>query len=134
MNRQDKNYYTVQELLTAALEKAREDPWYQAALSDCVLDYELFSHAVRFDKLTRCEFDVIGTVEYGGSEGIYGSIVFYGNWANGADNGPFVSRLQTYTLKTLSTSKEAYLGMGTLVNMIAYYAMDVMNANLDRFD
>ena len=134
MSSKQRKYYTVSELLDAALVQAKEDPLYQKALQDCILDYELVSHAVKYDRLTKCEFDVVGLVRYGGSEGIYGSILLDGKWAEGVDTGPYTSRMNVYTLKTLETSKEAYLGMAMLVNLIAYYTDQVMRANLDRFD
>lgn len=134
MSEKKRKYYTVSELLDAALVQAKEDPLYQKALQDCILDYELVSHAVKYDRLVKCEFDPVGLVRYGGSEGIYGSILLYGKWAEGVDTGPYTSRMNVYTLKTLETSKEAYLGMAMLVNLIAYYADQVMRANLDRFD
>ncbi len=134
MNDKQRKYYTVTELLDAALAQAKEDPRYRESLQDCVLDYELVSHAVKYDRLTKCEFDPVGLVRYGGNEGIYGSIVLYGSWAEGVDTDPYTSRVNVYTLKTLDTSKEAYLGMAMLVNLIAYYMDQVMRANLDRFD
>lgn len=67
----NRKYYTVTELLEAALAQAKKDPQYQEALRDCVLDYELPSHSVRYDRLTKCKFNVIGVIKYGGSEGIY---------------------------------------------------------------
>lgn len=42
--------------------------------------------------------------------------------------------MNVYTLKTLETSKDAYLAMGELVTLICYYANEYVGAHLDRFD
>ena len=87
------------------------------------------------ERITLCEFNVLGFTEYGGSEGIYGTICFSGDWSPGCRIKSFGSiGLTAYTLKTLSDDKDAFRAMGTLVNLISYYARELMNRNLDRFD
>ena len=87
----------------------------------------------KYDKLYRCEFDVVGEVTYGSSEGIYGDIFLYGNWSKERDD-PFKSRARVYVLKTLKQDKESYLAVGMLVNLICYYANEFVATHLDRFD
>lgn len=129
-----RNYYTIQELMETAVQKAREDPRYAKVTKQCVLDYELIPQVCRYDRLTRCEFDVIGTVAYGTNEGIYGSVFLCGNWAEGCNESATISRFRVYSLKTLRTDKDAYLAMGELVTLISYYANNVVSQNLNRFD
>lgn len=57
------------------------------------------------------------------------------DWSPGCRIKSFGSiGLTAYTLKTLSDDKDAFRAMGTLVNLISYYAHELMNRNLDRFD
>ena len=97
------------------------------------LDYDLLCSTCKYDKLYRCEFDVVGEVTYGSSEGIYGDIFLYGNWSKERDD-PFKSRARVYVLKTLKQDKESYLAVGMLVNLICYYANEFVATHLDRFD
>ena len=120
--------------MEAAAKKAQEDPLFQEAEKECVLDYHQVDFLNSLDEVRLCSFNVIGHTEYGTSEGIYGEIEFYGVWL--PDHRSFHSpvKLSVYTLKTLSESKEAFIRMGTLVNLICYYAIQFINANIDRFD
>lgn len=132
--RTSKPYFTVQQLMDAAVELAKSDPRYEATVKDCALDYQLVSSGLRYDELKLCEFDVIGYVDYGSSEGIYGNIQLFGNWNPQQPDEPFQSRMHVYTLKTLNTDKESFLAMGMLVNLICYYANEFVRTHLDRFD
>ena len=42
--------------------------------------------------------------------------------------------LRVYVLKTLNEGKDAYLSMGSMENMIAYYANEFVGTHLNRFD
>lgn len=128
-----KRYFTVKEILEPAVELAKTDPRYEEYSKICELDYDLLCSTCKYDKLYRCDFNVVGEVSYGGSEGIYGDIFLYGNWSKEQDN-PFRSRVRVYVLKTLKDDKESYLAIGMLVNLICYYANEFVNTHLDRFD
>ena len=128
-----KRYFTVKEVLEPAVELAKTDPRYEEYRKTCELDYDLLCRTCKSDKLYRCDFNVVGEVSYGGSEGIYGDIFLYGNWSKEQDN-PFRSRVRVYVLKTLKDDKESYLAIGMLVNLICYYANEFVNTHLDRFD
>lgn len=128
-----KRYFTVKEVLEPAVELAKTDPRYEEYSKICELDYDLLCSTCKYDKLYRCDFNVVGEVSYGGSEGIYGDIFLYGNWSKEQDN-PFRSRVRVYVLKTLKDDKESYLAIGMLVNLICYYANEFVNTHLDRFD
>lgn len=135
MNTEKRNYYTLQELMDETMKLVKDDPEYPKALARCPLDYQCVSSSVKDERITLCEFNVLGFTEYGGSEGIYGTICFSGDWSPGCRIKPFGSiGLTAYTLKTLSDDKDAFRAMGTLVNLISYYAHELMNRNLDRFD
>lgn len=135
MNMEKRNYYTLQELMDETMKLVKDDPEYPKALVRCPLDYQSVSSSVKDERITLCEFNVLGFTEYGGSEGIYGTICFSGDWSPGCRIKSFGSiGLTAYTLKTLSDDKDAFRAMGMLVNLISYYAHELMNRNLDRFD
>ena len=129
-----KKYLRVTEIMEAAAKKAQEDPLFQEAEKECVLDYQKVDFYNGLDELRLCSFNVIGHTEYGTSEGIYGEIEFYGVWLPYHRSFHSPVKLSVYTLKSLSESKEAFIRMGTLVNLICYYAIQFINANIDRFD
>lgn len=129
-----KSYFNVQQVLDAAVQLAMSDPRYEVAVKECALDYQSVSSGIKDDQLKLCEFDVIGYVEYGSSEGIYGNVQFYGHWNPQQRGEPMGSRMHVYTLKTLRTDKESYLAMGMLVNLICYYANEFVCTHLNRFD
>lgn len=131
---ESKQYFLVKDIMESAVKLAQDDPLFQEAEKKCVLDYQMLCHTTRFDEVRLCSFSVIGHTEYGGSEGIYGSIQFFGEWVPHHREDPYLSRMAVYTLKTLREDKEAYLGMGTLVTLICYYANQFIRDHLDRFD
>ena len=84
-----KKYLRVKDIMEAAVKKAQEDPLFQEAEKECVLDYHQLCFTTRFDEVKLCSFNVIGHPEYGGSEGIYGTIQFFGEWVpQHSDNCP----------------------------------------------
>lgn len=116
----EKRYFSVKDMFEQAVTRAKTDPRYEEYSKICELDYDLLCSTCKYDKLYRCEFDVVGEVTYGSSEGIYGDIFLYGNWSKERDD-PFKSRARVYVLKTLKQDKESYLAVGMLVNLICYY-------------
>ena len=129
-----KKYLRVTEIMEAAAKKAQEDPLFQEAEKECVLDYHQVDFLNSLDKVRLCSFNVIGHPEYGGSEGIYGTIQSFGEWVPQHSDNCCRSRVNVYTLKTLSESKDAFLGMGLMVNLICYYANQFINDHIERFD
>lgn len=130
----DKKYFSVKDVMEAAVKLARTDPRFAEAEKDCPLDYELICSSVKYDKLFNCDFDVIGNVAYGSSEGIYGDVFLYGSWCKETQNNAFHSRMRVYSLKTLERTKDPYIGMGMMVTLICYYANEFVRTHLDRFD
>lgn len=130
----EKRYFKIAEIMEAAVKMARQDPSFAAAEQCCTLENAGISVTTRFDEVRLYSFDVIGYPIYGSCEGIYGDIFFYGEWMPQHEEKPFHSKVRVYLMKTLSTSKEAYLGMGEMVNLICYYANEFIATHLSRFD
>ena len=116
----EKRYFSVKDMFEQAVTRAKTDPRYEEYSKICELDYDLLCSTCKYDKLYRCEFDVVGEVTYG-------------NWSKERDD-PFKSRARVYVLKTLKQDKESYLAVGMLVNLICYYANEFVATHLDRFD
>lgn len=133
-NIEKKQYFTVSQLMEAATRLAKTDLSYQEAEKVCVLDYELVCSGTKNTVLTKCQFDVIGQLAFGGSEGIYAGINLTGFWDQMSQNEKRNCTLAVYTLKTLKTDKDAYLALGHMMNVICYYANEIVSQNLDRFD
>lgn len=72
-------------------------------------------------------FDVLGCVNYGGSEGIYIDLFYSGDIGNGVEKG------EIGTIKTLSRSDEAFLAMAELMARFQIEATRFINNNLDDF-
>ena len=128
-----KQYFTVKDVFDAAVKLAKADPYFEQYNKICTLDYDLILRDCEDGTLYRAEFDVLGDVSYGGSEGIYGDIYLYGSWSK--DQNDFRrNRARVYVLKTLSCDKESYLAIGMLVNLICYYANEFISKHMDHFD
>ena len=130
---EDKRYFRIGEIMGEAVNLARHDPRFAAAEQNCALENDGICITTRFDEVRLCSFDVIGYPVYGSCEGIYGDIYFYGEWMPQQEMEPLHSKVRVYVMKTLSTSKEAYLGMGEMVNLICYYANEFIATHLNRF-
>lgn len=130
-----KNYFTVQELMTQAIEMAKQDE-LAPELADAIimLDYQQVYFGAGERLLKRLEFDVIGSVEYGASEGIYGHLYVRGYWLPEHEQSAWGQEMQIYVLKTLRDDKLAYFAMGTMVTMLCYYANKIIAENMSRFD
>ena len=134
MNSNPKQYFTVEQLVNTAVELAKTDPSFQEAEKSVVLDYALVCSATKKTKLTKSLFDVVGELAYGGSEGIYAGINLVGAWDDASYAEKKNCRIAIATLKTLQTDKDAYLALGHMMNVICYYANEVVRNNLSRFD
>lgn len=79
-------------------------------------------------------FDILGTACYGANEGIYVDLFFRGDIGNGARGGyPPRDTGSIGTLKTLSTSDDAFHQMATLMADFQIAAGKFMDAHLDDF-
>lgn len=130
----EKVYFSVKNVFEAAVALARTDPSFVEAEKNCPLDYERVCSASREEVLRFSDFEIIGLVTYGTSEGIYGDLYLYGSWNQETRMVSGNSCLRVYVLKTLNEGKDAYLSMGSMVNMIAYYANEFVGTHLNRFD
>lgn len=131
-----KGYMTAYELVQKALLDAKADTEWNKNRELAELDYihvePRLSTLPEMSTLRICEFDVYSTVVYGASEGIYADIYLNGRFT---DNVAFhKGNLHIATLKTLSTSKDAYLAMHQYAALVCYYARSYVNSNLNRFD
>ena len=75
------------------------------------------------------EWDVVGTVNFGGCEGIYLDI-----YAHGDVTGGQWEDVTLGTYKTLDTSKEAFKRMGDLNAEFVFAARDYVNKHMDDFE
>lgn len=66
----EKRYFSVKDMFEQAVTRAKTDPRYEEYSKICELDYDLLCSTCKYDKLYRCEFDVVGEVTYGSSEGM----------------------------------------------------------------
>ena len=124
------NHLAVKELVDKASALLRQDEHYQELIGACTLDYEATAYASKDVSLERMSFDCIGCCRYGSNEGIYGDVLIHGLWRSSQIGEASMS---VYTFKTLRTDKDAYLAMGTLATLFAYYMNKVVEENYDRF-
>ena len=82
----EKRYFSVKDMFEQAVTRAKTDPRYEEYSKICELDYDLLCSTCKYDKLYRCEFDVVGEVTYGSSEGIYVYIFLHGYWYKELDD------------------------------------------------
>lgn len=129
-----KKYLTTHELVMAAIQRASEDPLYQDALKSCSLEYSMVPTAAEKYEIRLCNFDTIGHAEYGSNEGIYGIIEFRGYWTASQMDGNGPRTKEVFVAKTLSTSKDAYLGMAMLMALICFHLDEYAKENINRFD
>lgn len=134
MEKYKKKYLTVQELVMAAIQRASEDPFYKDAQERCSLEYSMVPTACEKDKVQLCSFDTIGYAEYGANEGIYGCIEFRGLWNNRQKDGNGGQTAEVFVAKTLSTTKDAYIGMAMMMTLISFHLDEFVRENLSRFD
>ena len=56
----EKRYFSVKDMFEQAVTRAKTDPRYEEYSKICELDYDLLCSTCKYDKLYRCEFDVVG--------------------------------------------------------------------------
>ena len=66
----EKRYFSVKDMFEQAVTRAKTDPRYEEYSKICELDYDLLCSTCKYDKLYRCEFDVVRmrSVNNSGSE------------------------------------------------------------------
>lgn len=130
---ENKRFYTMEDVMKTAVEGARAESLYEVNSKICDLENAQVNCFCKDDELYRGDFEVVGDVSYGTEETILGSIYFQGNWTADEDF-PLRNRLCSYRLMTHKLTKESYLAMGMLVNLICYYANEFVNKHPERFD
>ena len=117
----EKNSLSVKDIVDQAVSDAKADAEFAYAEKKCPLDYDIYPCSCEVKEINTNNFSAVGYVNYGGSEGIYGEIYFMGIWNDQLSDLMRRNTMGVYTLKTLDCNKEAYLGMGMMVNLICYY-------------
>lgn len=112
---------TVKDIVDRAVLDAKADAAFVQAEKNCPLDYDIYSYGREVEVVNCDNFHAIGSICYGGSEGIYGEIYFMGTWNEQLSDIKYKNSMEVYTLKTLDCTKDAYLGLGMMVNLICYY-------------
>lgn len=112
---------TVKDIVDQAVCEAKADSAFVEAEKSCPLDYDIYPYDCEVEEINSDNFHAVGCVNYGGSEGIYGEVYFMGTWHDQLSDLKYRNTMGVYTLKTLDCNKEAYLGMGMMVNLICYY-------------
>ena len=115
---------TVKDIVYRAVKDAKADAAFALAEKKCPLDYDIYSYGREVEVVNCDSFYAIGSIAYGGSEGIYGEIYFMGTWNEQLSDIKSKNSMEVYTLKTLDCTKDAYLGLGMMVNLICYYIND----------
>lgn len=122
----DSQRMTGGQLFTKIMERAREngDLAHFDAISEYALPKDSEDH-----KLCSYEFDLLPSVNLGGSEGVYVDCYLKGEFdATGRNT------LHIGTIKTLSEDVEACKTMGELCGVLLYHENRYMNENLYRFE
>jgi hypothetical protein len=123
-----KEYYTTKTLAEEALARAKTDPlWVELTAEKCPLEYGHLTYSCGMNPvpLVTCALDICGCSSLGTNEGVYGDVVI----SQRSEEPQTV-----INLKCLARNKECFLAMQQLVGLIAYYGMQIVNENLDRFD
>lgn len=117
-----KTPYTTKELFNIINQHLKE----KGLLPD-ILDYGIAES--KDIPIRSYAWDLIGIVNFGGSEGIYLDLYCYGNTGNSFNE----KKIPVGTYKTLETSKDAYKIMGNLNAEFVYETLDFVNNNMDDF-
>jgi len=112
---------TVKDIVDQAVRDAKADPAFAEAEKNCPLDYDIYPYNREVEEINTDEFYAVGCVTFGASEGIYGEVYFMGTLHDQLSDLKYRNTMGVYTLKTLDCNKEAYLGMGMMVNLICYF-------------
>lgn len=115
-----KRLYTNADLFYIILNQLKEK-----GLLPSILDYSLGSTDIT--KVKDIEWDAIGRITFGGSEGIYLSIYMEGVVSEAYD------KVLLGTFKTLETSKEAYKAMSDLNVEFIFALRDFVDENPESF-
>lgn len=129
-----KKYFRVKDIMIEAVKMAQEDPTFQVVEKNCPLDYHHLLYLTEEYEVKLSCFNVVGCTEYSSNSGIRGVIQFFGQWLPEHITQYYKQTADVYMLETLSQSKDAYLRMGVLVNLICYYANQFIREHADRFD
>ena len=120
-----KHLYTAAELFKTIMDQLKAE----GKVPDHI-DYAL--HTSDNIEFRDYAFDVLGCVNYGGSEGIYVDIFYRGDIGN-SSSSPSRHRGEIGTIKTLETSDEAFRQMAVLMADFQIAATRFINKHIDDF-
>lgn len=120
-----KTLYTTESLFKTIMDQLKD----AGKVPEDIVDYALGPSNPR--ELRDYEFEVLGRVNYGGSEGIYVDLYFEGNIGDGWERRKSIGDIGT--IKTLETSDEAFHKMATLMADFQIAASRFINQHLDDF-
>lgn len=92
-----------------------------------ILDYSL-AESYHVKEIKSYEWDTIGIVNFGGSEGIYLDVYAQGETGNGEE------KVRLGTFKTLERSREAFYVMAKLQTDFVYETYDFVSDNMEDFE
>lgn len=122
INKKTKTLYSAESLFDLIMQELKDE----GRVPD-ILDYALPTSEEH--EFRDYEFDVLGCVNYGGSEGIYIDLFYKGNIGDGRG---FLSG-EIGTIKTLNTDEESFHKMAVLMADFQMKATHFINHHLDDF-
>jgi len=117
---------TNKNMMEATHELMKKNGCYEKA--EAILDYFLLE-SYNVQDLTSYQFDFVGKVKFGGSEGIYLDCYVEGDF----DNSGNYKSLHCGTYKTLRDDLESMQIMGELAGSLTYYNTEFVNENINRY-
>lgn len=118
-----KHLYTTTELFDLVVKQLRNE----GRFPDLILDYVLATDTVL--EFRNYEFSVLGSVNYGASEGIYVKLFCVGNIGYGWDK----QHIELGTVKSLSDNDDTFRRMAMLMADFQIAATRFVNSHLDDF-
>lgn len=120
-----KHLYTAAELFRIIMKQLEDE----GKIPEGLLDYA--NATMEKCELRNYQFDILGTVNYGSSEGIHVDLFYRGDI--GDEHAPMDAVGNIGTIKTLSRSDEAFRQMAVLMADFQVAATRFVNAHLDDF-
>lgn len=130
----NKSYFTVEELVVKAMERAMADPRKKTVIGDvpltCVINRTTANRTIisdNFDPVGQTMFPAIGG-------GVVGEISLFGPAFGRKRRRNDWPLIEVARVSTPRDDEDAYLSVGAYANLICYYIKQIMNENPDRFN
>ena len=92
------------------------------------LDYHLSAYQAY--EVKSYEFDIVGDLTFGGSEGVYLTLFLQGYFIKGEK----FKKIELGTFKTLEENRNAFYDMAKLMADFIWVGTEFVNENIDDFD